>query len=94
MSSTSTTPASRWRVATWLPSTWSGSTSATTRCSARCGAAIGWTLRDRAPWRVSEGAEETWHVSDALRRRIVDDNQADLEFYDYGRTLVAERVGS
>jgi hypothetical protein len=55
---------------------------------------FGWTLRDRAPWRVSEGAEDTWHVSDALRRRIVEDNRADLEFYEYARELVAERVGS
>jgi len=36
-------------------------------------------------------SEEPWAAGSALRARIADDNRFDLELYDYGRRLIAER---
>jgi hypothetical protein len=49
----------------------------------------GWRFRERAGWRVST---EGWVVSDALRARIADDNARDVEFYEWARLHVADRV--
>jgi hypothetical protein len=45
---------------------------------------FGWTFRARKPWRV---ATEEDAVPGSLRRRIEADNQADLAFYEFARTL-------
>jgi hypothetical protein len=50
---------------------------------------FGWEIRERSSWRVSE---EDWTVDDAFRRRIAVDNARDVEFYEFARALVAERL--
>ncbi len=52
------------------------------------GRQLGWEIRERASWRVSE---EDWGVDDAFRQRIAADNANDMEFYEFARALVAER---
>jgi hypothetical protein len=51
----------------------------------------GWSREDVPRANVST---EDWTVSPALRRRIIEDNTADQEFYEYGRELYRERQGS
>ena len=53
-------------------------------------------LRDRLGWRLSEearmnAATEVHEESPGLRRRIATDNAIDMDFYEFGRDLVAER---
>jgi hypothetical protein len=54
---------------------------------------FGWRIRRRGGWRVSEEAERGWSVSESFRRRIADDNAADVEFYQFASALRRERVG-
>jgi len=43
-----------------------------------------WRFGEVAPWHVSN---EPWPASDGLKRRIADDNAADIEFYEFARDL-------
>lgn len=49
---------------------------------------FGWTIEPDIATNVST---DSWEPSPALRRRIVADNQADIEFYEYGRALHRRR---
>jgi Sulfotransferase family len=51
---------------------------------------LGWTIGAVPNQRVSD---EAWDVPRAFRRRIADDNAADLAFYEYAREIVAARAG-
>jgi len=53
-------------------------------------ARFGWSVRSDVAKNVST---EPWNVSNALRRRIEDDNAVDVEFYEYARALHATRQG-
>ena len=55
---------------------------------AELGARHGWTMGSAPDVHVSEAGLE---ASDALRERITADNQADIAFYEFARSLVAER---
>jgi hypothetical protein len=48
----------------------------------------GWSFADVKNRRV---AKEPWEASDALRKRIADDNAADIAFYEYGCRLYEQR---
>jgi len=56
-------------------------------------------LRARFGWRFDRAgnrrvSREEWDVSPAFRRRIADDNAADIELYDYAQRLQEERQRS
>lgn len=51
-------------------------------------AQFGWVLPTVADKNVSE---DQYAVSEALRARIVEDNRAEVEFYEYARELCSER---
>jgi hypothetical protein len=50
---------------------------------------FGWSLDDR----LSPKQHPRFELEPGLRDRILEDNADDLELYDYGRRLVAERAG-
>jgi len=52
---------------------------------------FGWRFGEVAPWHVSD---EPWPASDALKRRIADDNAADVEFYEFARSLSSGTTSS
>jgi hypothetical protein len=49
---------------------------------------FGWRFRRRGSWRVSE---ETWDVPSSFRRRIAEDNDADVALYEHARSLLSRR---
>jgi hypothetical protein len=51
----------------------------------------GWSFSDLDDMNVST---EDWPVSPALRERILTDNAIDMEFYEFARALVDERLAS
>lgn len=51
---------------------------------------LGWLIKDRSPWRVSE---EDWRVPASFLRRIAADSPNDLEFYEFARELVQRGTG-
>lgn len=50
-----------------------------------------WRFGAVAPWHVSN---EPWPASNALKRRIADDNAADIEFYEFARDLSSGTTSS
>jgi hypothetical protein len=53
------------------------------------GRRFGWTMGHVENTHVSKGE---WTVSDALRARIAEDNQLDIEFYEFAQKLHSERA--
>ena len=51
----------------------------------------GWRFGAVAPWHVSD---EPWPASDELKARIAADNAADLEFYEFARSLSSGTTSS
>jgi hypothetical protein len=49
---------------------------------------FGWRIRTVEDQRV---ASDDWQVQPSLRRRIADDNAADVEFYEYAKDLYERR---
>jgi hypothetical protein len=47
-----------------------------------------WRFRRRGSWPVSE---ETWDVPSSFRRRIAEDNDADVALYEHARSLLSRR---
>jgi hypothetical protein len=54
------------------------------------GARFGWRFGGIADWHVNRGED----VPASFRRRIADDNQADMAFYEHARRLYERRHGS
>lgn len=52
---------------------------------------LGWEILERPSWRVST---EDWEVSDAFRRRVAEDNAADVAFYEFACQLAERRARS
>lgn len=50
-----------------------------------------WHFGPVAPWHVSK---EPWPASDELKRRIAGDNAADIEFYEFARSLSSGTTSS
>lgn len=54
-------------------------------------------VEDRLGWKCEAGRDrrvstETWEVSDKVRKRIIADNAADIEFYNHAKALHAQRA--